>query len=213
MTGAILGAGLIGAVASSSAAGKASDSANRASASSAQASASQLAFNKQQYSDWQDVFGPTEKNLSSYYNTLDPNTVAASNVNAMQQAFQQSQVQVNQAMAQRGMQDSGLSTQLFAQGTYQNEMSKAQAVILAPQQVAQQRQSFLQIGLGQQGALQNNISNAYSNQITTANNQYTSSMNQLNSANQSMGSAVSATAMGLGYAFNHPAAPTTINLP
>jgi hypothetical protein len=92
-------------------------------------------------------------------------------------------------------------------------MSKAQAVILAPQQVAQQRQSFLQIGLGQQGALQNNISNAYSNQITTANNQYTSSMNQLNSANQSMGSAVSATAMGLGYAFNHPAAPTTINLP
>jgi hypothetical protein len=133
----------------------------------------------------------------------------------MQQAFQQSQVQVNQAMAQRGMQDSGLSTQLFAQGTYQNEMSKAQAVTLAPQQVAQQRQSFLQIGLGQQGALQNNISNAYSNQITTANNQYTSAMNQLNSANQSMGSAVNATAMGLGYAFNsaQTAPRTQIQLP
>ncbi|MCI4435445.1 MAG: hypothetical protein JHC33_01360 [Ignisphaera sp.] len=92
-------------------------------------------------------------------------------------------------------------------------MSKAQARILAPQQVAQQQQSFLQIGLGQQGALQNNISNAYSNQITTANNQYSSAMSQLNSANQSMGSAIGATAMGLGYALNQSQPAPKINLP
>ena len=168
--GAIIGAAAIGAVASNSAASKASSSANAAMASAdAQAQLQfemgmeQLDFQKQQYEDWEAIFGPIQENLSSYYQNLTPDSYAAQGLQGLQQSYQVSRQNLDKNLASRGISDSGVAaaaqTQLEA-----SRMSIAAGIKQsANDQVTQQQSSFLGLGLGQQGALQAGVANSYSN--------------------------------------------------
>lgn len=201
---AVGGAAVVGAYASSQAASSAAESADAATAASAAASAAQLQFNKDQQARWDEVFGPTQDVLSEYYNNLDPNDVAATNVTAMQQAYQNTQQQLDKQLAQRGIGDSGLAASLSQNLMYQNEIGKAEARILAPQQVAQQQANFLGLGMGAEGALNSGMNSAFSNQINTASNSYNAAMAQQTQANASLSSSIGAAGSALGYFASTP---------
>lgn len=203
MSGWIAGAVVVGAVAgayaSSEASSEASKSADKATAAGVAASDAQLQFNREQQARWDEIFGPTQDVLSEYYNNLDPNDVAATNVTAMQQAYQNTQQQLDKQLAQRGIGDSGLAASMGQNLMYQNEMGKAEARVLAPQQVAQQQTNFLGLGMGQGGALQAGMNSAFSNQINMASNSYNAAMNQQTQANASLSSSIGAAGSALGY--------------
>ena len=184
---AVVGGALIGGYFSNQAADSAADSANNATGAASAASAAELAFAKENKARWDEVFGPTQDNLAKYYNNLDPTSVAAKNVVGIQQAYQESQKQIDVQLAQRGMSDSGLSAYLMSKNLYQSEQSKAQARIDAPQQVAAQQSSFLGLGMGLESSLNSSITSAYQGQQAAANNRYSSAIQAQSAANTSMG--------------------------
>ena len=187
MTGAIVGGAVVGGLFANKAAGKASASADSATAAASKASEAELAFARENQARWDEVFGPTQDNLAKYYNNLDPNSVAATNVVGIQQAYQESQKQIDIQLAQRGMGNSGLSAELMSKNLYSNEQSKAQARADAPQQVAAQQSSFLGLGMGLESSLNSSIAAAYQGQQEIANSRYTSAIQAQSAANTSMG--------------------------
>lgn len=209
---AIVGSTLIGGVVSSQASSQAASSAADATAASSQASIAQLDYTKQQQARWDSVFGSTQDNLASYYNHLDPNSIAAQNIVGIQQANQQAQKQIDRTLAQRGMQDSGLSASLMSQNTFAGEQLKAQALVNAPQQAAQQRSSFLGLGMGLESSLQNSVSNAYQQQSVNANNQYNAAIGQQTAANSSLTNLTGGVAQAAGYFFKPSATQAASSL-
>ena len=167
------------------------------------ASAAELAFAKEQQAKWDATFGPIQENLSNYYQSLDPNDVAAQSVQAIQQSYQASTEQMNQQLAQRGMDTSGVGAELSMQGMFQSEAMKAQARQDAPRQVAEQQAGFLGLGLGQQGILQQGMQNAFQGQQNLAAQQYGAATNSYNQAIGGINSGIGAAAQLYGY-MNQP---------
>jgi len=175
---AIGGAAIIGAGASIYAGNKADKAAGRASDQQAQAQAAanqstqdQLAFNKQQYADWQATYGPIQDNLANYYNNLTPEHQTTLGIQNVQEQYQKSLQQVETNLAQRGLDTSGIMASTETQFGIQAARDKAQVASKTPQQVAQQKSQFLGLGLGNQSALQGNISNSFSNISSNLQNQ------------------------------------------
>ena len=203
------GAAIVGAGASIYSANKASSAADKATGAASAASASELAFAKENQARWDEVFGPTQDNLAQYYNNLDPTSVAAKNVVGIQQAYQESQKQIDVQLAQRGMSDSGLSADLMSKNLYSNEQSKAQARADAPQQVAAQQSSFLGLGMGLESSLQASQQSAYQSMQANANNQYNAASQQEASANSSLGNVLGSGMKAYSY-YNQPQATSAV---
>lgn len=184
---AIGGSAVVGGISSNNAAKKASASSAEAAAASKKAaklqyqvSMAQLDFAKQQYNEWQGIFGPIEQNLSSYYKNLSSDTFAALGIQNIEQEYTRSREQLDTAMAKRGITDSGANAAGLTELETGRMLGRAQARAQAPTQVAQMQQGFLSIGLGQQAQLQQGISNAYSNQIGVFGQQVSNNLNQSN---------------------------------
>lgn len=144
------------------------------------ATMAQLDFAKQQYNEWQGIFGPIEQNLSSYYKNLSPDSFAALGIQNIEQEYTRSREQLDTAMAKRGITDSGANAAGLTELENSRMLGRAQARAQAPTQVAQMQQGFLSVGLGQQAQLQQGINNAYSNQINTLGQQVSNNLNQSN---------------------------------
>lgn len=171
MVGAIIGSAAIGAASSASSASKASSAAkaqaaaaDRATEASLQASREQLAFQQQQYADWEAIYGPIQDRLSSYNQSLTPDTFAALGLQGLQQSYTQSKQNIERSLAQRGLSSSGAAAEALTGLESQRMLGAAQIRQQAPQQVAAQQSNFLSLGLGLQPALQQGVSNAYGNQ-------------------------------------------------
>lgn len=206
---AIGGTAIIGAISSSNSAKKASSSAAEAAAASKKAaklqyqvSMAQLDFAKQQYNEWQGIFGPIEQNLSSYYKNLSSDTFAALGIQNIEQEYTRSREQLDTAMAKRGITDSGANAAGLTELENSRMLGRAQARAQAPTQVANQQLGFLSIGLGQQAQLQNGINNAYSNQINTLGQQATNSMNQSNMYSQQAAASYAGIGQSIGQGIN-----------
>lgn len=185
---AIIGAAAIGAGASMSAASKASKSSSAALASADAAaqlqyevSMEQLDFQKQQYSNWEDIFGPIQQNLSNYYKNLSSDTIASSGLQNIEQQYATSRQSLDQALAKRGITNSGATAAGLTQLETARMLGKAQVQTNAPMMAAQQQSNFLAGGLGQQSQLQQGISNTYANQMNMFGQQ---SLNKQNMSNQ-----------------------------
>ena len=139
---AIAGAAIVGGVVSNNASKRATESAEKM-------AASELEFNQQRYSDWKDVYGSIQDNLSDYYTNLSPDMYEAQGLEAFNAEYQKAQDSVATSLAQRGITDSGLSTQLEQQGALSAAQSRAAIRMDAPAKVASLQSNFLQIGLGQ----------------------------------------------------------------
>lgn len=196
---AVVGGAVIGGVASNSASKRASSDAANATAAQAASASNELEFAKAQQARWDEVFGPTQDILSDYYNNLDPDTVAAKNVQNIQQGYQEYQKQIDTTLGQRGLEQSGLSAEITNQALYTNEMQKAQAISNAPQQVAEQQTNFLSLGMGIAPSLQSGVQSAYGAQQQVYNNQYSGAISRQNQADASFSSAMGSIGTGLGY--------------
>ena len=206
---AIGGTAVIGAISSSSAARKSSAAASEAAAASKtaaklqyQVSMAQLDFAKQQYNEWQGIFGPIEQNLSSYYKNLSSDTFAALGIQNIEQEYTRSREQLDTAMAKRGITDSGANAAGLTELENSRMLGRAQARAQAPTQVANQQLGFLSIGLGQKAQLQTDINNAYSNQINIRGQQATNSMNQSNMYSQQAAAGYAGVGQSIGQGIN-----------
>ena len=208
--GAIAGAAVIGAGASMYSGKQAAKSANKASdraAASADAQTAlgyeQLDFNKQQYDDWNAIFGDTQKTLASYYNTLSPEFFASTGLQNIEQEYTRSRMQLDANLAKRGISNSGVAADDFSTLEAARMIGRADVRNKAETQVRAEQINFLAVGKGQQSQLQanmnsayGNIANAYGNQASTQYglaNQYTQQANQAYAGvGQSIGSGINA---------------------
>lgn len=182
---AIIGAAAIGA-GSSALSAKSASKASKAATSSAdaaaqlqyEASSEQLAFSKQQYEDWQNIFGPIQDNLSSYYKNLSSDTVASLGIQNIEKEYARSSQLLDQSLAKRGIANSGATTQGITQLESARMLGRAEVQANAPMVAAQQKQGFLSIGLGVQQQATAGINSAYGNQISLLGQQATNATNQ-----------------------------------
>ena len=193
--GAIAGAAVLGAGASIYAGEQAAKSANKASnkaAASADAQTAlgyeQLEFNKQQYDDWNAIFGDTQKTLASYYNTLSPEFFASTGLQNIEQEYTRSRTQLDANLAKRGISNSGVAADDFSTLEAARMMGRADVRNKAETQVRAEQVNFLAVGKGQQSQLQANMNSAYGNLANSygnqANTQYGLATNYTNQANQ-----------------------------
>lgn len=131
---------LVGAVTGKTAADKAA-----AAAKSGQDAATDFA--RQQYEDWQAIYGPLQQNLSSYYSNLTPAYYEATGFEAYQQEWQAAEAETEMDLAQHGLSNSGIATLLKSQANLNRATTRAQIRRDAPSQVAAQQQGFLTIGM------------------------------------------------------------------
>lgn len=184
---AIIGSAVLGAASSAKSAKSASSSANAATASADaaarlqyEASSEQLAFSKQQYDDWQNIFGPIQDNLSSYYKNLSSDSVASLGIQNIEKEYARSSQLLDQSLAKRGITNSGATTQGMTQLESARMLGRAEVQANAPMVAAQQQQGFLSIGLGVQQQATAGINSAYGNQISLLGQQATNSISQAN---------------------------------
>lgn len=157
-TSAVVGVG--SAVASSKAARKA----NR---TSKNAQADQMAFEQEKYDAWNEVYGPIQDNLSSYYQNVSPDYYATMGLEAFEKEYQTSLQRLDESFAQRGIAtDSGIAASIEAQGELNAAEQRAGIRRDSERMAAEDKQNFLQVGLGQNPG--NSMSSALSNAASNA---------------------------------------------
>lgn len=188
---AIIGSAVLGAASSASAASKASSSANAATAASSAATAEQLAFAKEQYNDWKNVFGDVQDNLAAYYKNLTPDVIEASGIQNINQQYSQANKQITQSLAQRGIAGSGLEGQAMVDLAQKQAQDTATLKIQAPMMAAQEKMKFLALGLNQGTAAAASVGSAYNTQASLAANQANMYNQQAASSAAGIGSSLS----------------------
>ena len=109
----------------------------------------QLAFQKSQYDDWKNIYGPLQEDLGTYYKNLTGDKLATQKIEAIQKESQTAQTNVDQQLAQRGLSQSGLQAEAIMRNQATSSMAKANARANADQLAANQKMGFLGLGLGQ----------------------------------------------------------------
>ena len=202
---AIIGAAAIGAgtsymsaKSSSKSADKAYASADAASQLQYETSIEQLNFQKEQYADWENIFGPIQDNLSSYYKNLSADSVASLGIQNIEQSYVQSRQNLDTQLAKRGITNSGATAAGLTSLENTRMLGKAEVRSTAEQTVAQQQLGFLSAGLGLQSGLQQGVSNAYSNQANILGQQSTADTNSANNYSNQAAQAYSGIGSSVG---------------
>lgn len=173
-------------VASVAGAAMSASSANKASKRAASSANDQLAFEKAQYEDWQNIFGPIQENLSNYYQSLTPDYYEAAGLEAFQKERDAQMTQLNESLAQRGLSTSGVQAAVERTNAIDTAQTRANIRREAPAKAAEEQSRFLQIGMG------SNPANSYSTALgQVAQQQNTAALQQQQAAGQAVGSAVS----------------------
>ena len=220
MVGAIVGSAALGAVSSSKAAksssksaNKASDSADRASQLQYEASMEQLDFQKKQYEDWENIFGPIQDNLSNYYKHMSPDSIATLGIQNIEQSYTQSRQNLDTQLAKRGITNSGATVAGLTQLESSRMLGKAEVRTNAPQQVANQQLGFLSAGLGLQPSLQQGVSGAMSNQMNMFGQQATNQQGMANQYSNQAAQAYSGIGSSIGQGINSYMTYNALNQP
>lgn len=142
VAGAVVVGGVAGAAISADAAG---DAADKASKSSKEA----LGFEKEKYEDWQSIYGPIEANLSKFYASMTPESLAAQSISEYNKQNEIAIKNTNEMLAQRGMLSSGAAAATKLTGELAGAEQRANIRATADEVVAAEQGRFLQIGLGQ----------------------------------------------------------------
>ena len=220
MTGAIIGSAVLGAASSSKAAksssksaDKASESADRSSQLQYEASMAQLDFQKKQYEDWENIFGPIQENLSSYYKYMSPDSIASLGIQNIEQSYTQSRQNLDTQLAKRGITNSGATVAGLTQLESSRMLGKAEVITNTPQQVANQQLGFLSAGLGLQSGLQQGVSGAMSNQMNVLGQQATNKQGMANQYSNQAAQAYSGIGSSIGQGINSYMTYNALNQP
>lgn len=180
MSGWVAGAVAVGSIGSSYMASKSADKAGKRAAASSDAA---IGFEQEKYDDWNEVYGPIQDNLASYYENVSPDYYAATGLETFEQQYQTAQTRINENLAQRGIDpSSGIAISLESQGALNAAETRAGIRKDAPRQAAEDKSRFLQIGLGQNPG--SSLSSALQNQASNL-------QQQAGYANQAAGQAIS----------------------
>lgn len=109
----------------------------------------QLAFQREQYEDWKNIYGDLQENLGNYYTSLDPKDYEARGLQAVQQEYQAAKTNLDRSLAQRGISSSGLQAAADTSFSQQLASARADVRLKAPDTVAMEQMKFLGLGLGQ----------------------------------------------------------------
>lgn len=217
---AIVGAAAIGAGTSYMSSKSASKSADKAYASADatsqlqyEASMEQLDFQKKQYEDWENIFGPIQDNLSSYYKNMSPDSIASLGIQNIEQSYTQSRQNLDTQLAKRGITNSGATAAGLTQLESSRMLGKAEVRTNAPQQVANQQLGFLSAGLGLQSGLQQGISGAMSNQMNMFGQQATNQQGMANQYSNQAAQAYSGIGSSIGQGVNSYMTYNALNQP
>lgn len=190
---AVAGATIIGA-------GMQSRSASKATEAAEESSAEQLAFQREQYADWQEIYGPLQENLAEYYSELTPEFYEAVGLQDYQQELQQSISSIRESIAQSGVGDrSGIEQSLVAQAELAGAEERAEIRRDAERVTQEDKTRFLQIGLGQNPA--SSLGQTLAQRSST---QQQIALQQQQAAGQATGQAVQAVGTALSGYFNKP---------
>lgn len=217
---AIIGAAAIGAGTSYMSSKSASKSADKAYASADatsqlqyEASMEQLDFQKKQYEDWENIFGPIQDNLSSYYKHMSPDSIASLGIQNIEQSYTQSRQNLDTQLAKRGITNSGATAAGLTSLENTRMLGKAEVRTNAPQQVAQQQLGFLSAGLGLQPSLQQGISGAMTNQMNMFGQQATNQQGMANQYSNQAAQAYSGIGSSIGQGINSYMTYNALNQP
>lgn len=217
---AIIGAAAIGAGTSYMSSKSASKSADKAYASADatsqlqyEASMEQLDFQKKQYEDWENIFGPIQDNLSSYYKHMRPDSIASLGIQNIEQSYTQSRQNLDTQLAKRGITNSGATAAGLTSLENTRMLGKAEVRTNAPQQVAQQQLGFLSAGLGLQPGLQQGISGAMTNQMNMFGQQATNQQGMANQYSNQAAQAYSGIGSSIGQGINSYMTYNALNQP
>jgi len=122
-------------------ASKANTQASRAQDAQTQANQANLDFQKQQYADWQAVYGPIRQNLSNFFQGLTPEAFAASGLKQYDLQYQAVEQNLQRSFAQRGL-DSNAQDFLNQNAALSAAGTKATIRQQAPLQVLMQSRDF-----------------------------------------------------------------------
>lgn len=217
---AIIGAAAIGAGTSYMSSKSASKSADKAYASADatsqlqyEASMEQLDFQKKQYEDWENIFGPIQDNLSSYYKHMRPDSIASLGIQNIEQSYTQSRQNLDTQLAKRGITNSGATAAGLTSLENTRMLGKAEVRTNAPQQVAQQQLGFLSAGLGLQPGLQQGISGAMTNQMNVLGQQATNQQGMATQYSNQVAQAYSGIGSSIGQGINSYMTYNALNQP
>lgn len=186
-------------------AGVSANSASKARKAASKASANELQFAQEQYDDWKEIYGPLQDNLAEYYTGLNAEFYEAVGLENLEQQLQVSNQRLDEMFAQRGIDpSSGIAASIDAQSELNAAEARAEIRRDAPRLAAEDKRSFLQIGLGQNPA--QSVQSTLANQSANLQNQ-SNMANQV--AGQAVGQAVQTIGTGLADYLNTPATPAT----
>lgn len=120
----------------------------------------QLSFSKEQYADWQAVYGDIQKNLGDYYENLSGDSLAAQQLSAQAREYSDAYRKVNQQLAQRGISQSGIAAAQDVAMASQSANTRAVIRAGAEDMARTKQAGFLQLGLNSQASLLGSISSA-----------------------------------------------------
>jgi hypothetical protein len=118
-------------------------------------------YGQDNYNRYTNMFGSLEDTLNDYYMNLNPDEYASQSNQALQQQYQQAMNQVNSDLAARGITNSGVGSQMNYDLATQMAQGKAQNIMDAPHQVAQQQQGWLNYGTGRMDNAYNQMASGF----------------------------------------------------
>ena len=126
-----------------------------------------LAFAREQYEDWKEIYGPIEDALGEFYGNLTPDYIEAQGLQAQEKQYTAAKENMKEFFAVNEI-ESGAAADLFTKSELSNERSKAQIRADAPIKTAELKQGFLSLGLGQKASAQSSVTNALNTGATRA---------------------------------------------
>lgn len=170
MSVAVVGGAAIGLAGTIYASKQSSKAAKRAGKQAADAEAARLDFEKQQWQEWQDTYGPMEDQLSAYYETLTPTFRITQGLEAHEKEMNRARKNLNETLAQRGIATSGIAAQAETELAVASAEERARIRAAAPLEVAKEKLGFLQVGLGMnpQEGMRNALSQTANRSATDA---------------------------------------------
>jgi hypothetical protein len=109
----------------------------------------QLAFQREQYEDWKDIYGDLQENLGNYYKNLSPDDYISKGISAINREYEAANKAVTTQLAQRGISNSGIAAAAITDLERQGANARAGLRATAEEQVATDKMNFLGLGLGQ----------------------------------------------------------------
>lgn len=134
----------------------------RAAGESLQIARENIAFQREQYNQWDSVFGNLSDNIKEYYDKNSTNSITAQRIAALNTELQKSEKDLTKTLAQRGINASGLEAQALTSMKYQGAAQRANIRATAEEESINKKLGFLSLGLGQGSAYAGIVNSASS---------------------------------------------------